>query len=224
MTSHSSILVTVAEGQDSMKAGMSMEEDAYYSTLANRENISVTADISHQLSPLSPCTDAAIDGFSTRTEHIEHRPSDAVAVEQSVVSHAHAPSSDVQVPSSRTLGLTIGMLLPLNSAVALSDHTFFSLESHSQMSAPAASGPCRSRDPSAAVEGEESAKVKLCKERGKEEPHDDYTLSESSDAPMRLLSFQPNVDVAIAGLSRSSLDAEHAGEYSPSLQGQHDIV
>ena len=80
------------------------------------------------------------------------------------------------------------------------------------MSAPAANGPSRSRDPSAAVEGEESAKAELCKERGKEERHDDYTLSESSDAPMRLLPLQPNVDVAIAGLSRSSLDAEHVGE------------
>ena len=129
MTSHSSILVTVAEGQGSMKAGVSMEEDAYYSTLANRENISVTADIPHQLSPLSPCADGAIGDFSTRTEHIEHRPSDAVVVEQSVVSHT--PSSDVQVPSSRTLGLPIGMLLPLSSAAALSDHTFLSLEPHS---------------------------------------------------------------------------------------------
>ena len=36
---------------------------------------------------------------------------------------------------------------------------------------------------------------------------------------------QPIVDVAIAGLSRSSLDAEHTGEHSPHPpQGQYDIV
>ena len=162
-----------------MKAGMSMEEDAYLPTLANRENIPATADIPHQVSPLSPSTDAAIDGISTHTEHTEHRPPVAIVLEHSAVSHA--PSSDVQVPSSRTLGLPIGMLLPLNSAAALSDHTFFSLEPHFQMSAPAASDPSRSRDPSAAVEGEESAKAALYQEKGKCEPHDVITVI--SDVP-----------------------------------------
>ena len=57
---------------------------------------------------------------------------------------------------SPTLGLPIGMLLPLNLAIALSEHTFLLPEYHSQMPAPAASGPPRSWDPSAAVEEESS--------------------------------------------------------------------
>ena len=123
-----------------------------------REEITATTDIP-QLSTLPRVTDVAIDDpshFSQSTEHIEQRPPDAIVVEHSAV--GHIPSSDVQIPTSPTLG-PIGMPFPLNSAVALSEHASFSLDSHSQMLAPAASGPSRSCDPSAAVEGEESAKT-----------------------------------------------------------------
>ena len=221
LTSHSSILATVAEGEGSAKAGMSMEEV--------REEITTTADIPPppQLSTLSRVT-VAIDDPSKRslsTEHIGQRPPDAVVEEHSTVSHA--PSSDVEVPSSPTPVLAsllpIGMLLPFNSAVALSEHTFLSPEPHTQMPVPAASGPSRPWDPSAAVEGDESAKAALCQERGKDEPHDDITVT--LDAPTRLLPPQPIVDAAITGVSQthsqSSLDT---GKYPPLAHGQYDIV
>ena len=99
--SHSSTLAT----------DMRTEEDASHSTLRVREEITATADIPSQLSLLSPVTGIAIDGFSTRslgTEHIERRPPDAVVVDRSAV--RHTPLSDVEVPSSPTLGLPIGML------------------------------------------------------------------------------------------------------------------
>ena len=68
---------------------------------------------------------------SSGTEHIEQRPPDAMVTEYSAADHAR--SSDVQALSSPTLGLPIRMLLPLNSAVALSESTAFSLDSHSQI-------------------------------------------------------------------------------------------
>ena len=79
LTSHSSILATVAEGEGSAKAGMSMEEV--------REEITTTADIPPppQLSTLSRVT-VAIDDPSKRslsTEHIGQRPPDAVVEEHS---------------------------------------------------------------------------------------------------------------------------------------------
>ena len=220
LTSHSSILATVAEGEGSAKAGMSMEEV--------REEITTTADIPPppQLSTLSRVTDVAIDDPSKRslgTEHIGQRPPDAVVEEHSTVSHA--PSSDVEVPSSPTPVLAsllpIGMLLPFNSAVALSEHTFLSPEPHTQMPAPAASGPSRSWNPSA-VEGEDRAKATLCQGKGKGEPYNDNTLT--SDVPMRQLSLQRTINVANAGLTRSSLDAEHTGEHHSRPRGGYDIV
>ena len=98
-----------------LAAGMSMEKDASYSTLGVREEITATAAIPPQLSPLSPLTDVAIDESSTHplgTRYIEHRPPDAIVVGHSTVSHT--PSNDEEVPSSPTPGLSIGMLLPLN--------------------------------------------------------------------------------------------------------------
>ena len=221
LTSHSSILATASEGEGNTKAGMSLEEV--------REEITATADIPPppQSSTLSRGTDVAIDDPSTcsfGTEHIEQRPPDAIVGEHSAVSHA--PSSDVKVPSSPTPVLrnflSIGMLLPLNSAVALSEHALLSPEPHSLILAPAASGPSRPRDPSAAVEGEESAKAALCQEREKDEPHDDITVT--SDVPTRLLPLQRTINVANAGLSRSSLDAEHTSEHSSHPRGEYDIV
>ena len=220
MTSHSSILATASEGEGNAKAGMSIEDVP--------EKITATADMPPlpQLSTLSRVTGVAIDDPSKRslgTEHIEQRPPDAIVGEHSAVSHA--PSSDVEVPSSPTpvLGnfLPIGTLLPLNSAVVLSEHTFLSLEPHSQMPAPAASGPSRSWNPSA-VEGEDRAKATLCQGKGKGEPYNDNTLT--SDVPTRQLSLQRTINVANAGLIRSSLDAEHTGEHPSRPRGGYDIV
>ena len=90
------------------------------------------------------------------------------------------------------------------------------------MPAPAASGPSRPWDPSAAVEGEESAKTGLCQGKGKDEPDDDNTLT--SDVSMRLLPPQRIINVANAGLTRSSLDAEHTGEHPSRPRGEYDIV
>ena len=200
------------------------------STAKVRGGIAGTADIPPlpQLSTLSRVTDVAIDDPSKRslgTEHIEQCPRVAFVGEQPAVSHA--PSSDVEVPLAPTpvLGnfLPIGMLLPLNSAVALSEPTFLSPEPHSQMPAHTASGPSRPRDPCAAVVGEDSAKAVLCQERGKGEPHDGITVM--LDVPTRLLPPQPIVDAGITGISRthsqSSLDT---GKYPPLAHGQYDIV
>ena len=90
------------------------------------------------------------------------------------------------------------------------------------MPAPAASGPSRPWDPSASVEGEESAKIGLYQGEGKDEPYDDNTLT--SDVPMRLQPLQRIINVANAGLTRSSLDAEHTGEHPSRPQGEYDIV
>ena len=219
---HSSIL---AEGEGSMNAGMSMEEHASdsESPLVIRKDIPATADIPPQLSSLSRVTDVANDDPSKPclgTEHMEQRPPDANAGEHSTVGRTH--SSDVQVSSSPTLVLPIGMPFPLNSAVALSEQASFSLDSHSQMLAPAASGPSRSWDPSTAGEGEEGAKAGLRQGKGKDEPHDDNMLA--SDVPMRLLPLQPTINVANAGLSQSSLDAELTSEHSLRPRGEYDIV
>ena len=105
---------------------MSIEEDTSYSTFGVRKEIMATTDIPPQLSPLSPVTDVAIDDLSTRslgTEHIDHRPPDVNVVEHSAFSHT--PSSDVEVSSSPTLGLPIGMLLPLNSTPPYPNTLFF---------------------------------------------------------------------------------------------------
>ena len=193
------------------------------------EEITATADMPplSQLSTLSRVTGVAIDDpskHSLGTEHIEQRTPDASVGEHSAVSHA--PSSDVEVPSSTTpvLGnfLPIGTLLLLNSAVVLSEPTILSPGLHSQMPAPTASGPSRPWDPSASVEGEESAKTGLYQGVGKDELYDDNTLT--SDVPMRQLSLQRTINVANAGLSRSSLDVEHTGEHPSRPRGEYDIV
>ena len=176
LTAHSSILVTAAEGEDNTKTGVGTEEGASHSTFGVREETTASADSPPQLSSAPPVVGVVIDDSSPRslgTEHIEHRPPDTIVLEHSAVSYT--PSSDVEVLPSPTLGLPIGMLLPLNLAIALSEHTFLLPESHSQMPAPAASGTSRSRDPSAVVEGGENALS--------EEGHD---ITFTSDAPMQL--------------------------------------
>ena len=190
-----------------------------------REEITATADIppTPQLSTLSRVIDVTIDDPPKRspgTEHIEQRPPDAMVTEYSAADHAR--SSDVQALSSPTLGLPIRMLLPLNSAVALSESTAFSLDSHSQMPPSTASGPSRSWDPGAAVEGEEDVNTGLCQGKGKDEPYNDNTLM--SDVPMRQLPLQRTIDVANAGLTRSSLDAELMDEHASRPRGEYDIV
>ena len=141
-----------------------MEEDASDSSLAIREDIT---GIPPQLPSPPSATEMAIGGPLTRslgTEYIEHHPPDVILVEHTVV--GHTPSSDVEVPTPRSPTQTvlndflpISMLLPLDSVITLSEHAFFSPGSHSQVLAPAATGLSRSLDASAAVEGEERAKI-----------------------------------------------------------------
>ena len=175
--SHSSSLSPAAEGEGSTTSGLSMGEDASYSPSAIREDNTATEGLPPRLPSPSLVVDEVIEGPSTRslsTEHIEHRPPDANLIVHTTVGHiplrdVEAPSSPPPIPDLDDFP-PIGMLPPLDSSVVLSEHTSFSLESISHMLAPAARGPSRSRDPSAAVEGEESA---LGQERGKDEPHDD---------------------------------------------------
>ena len=104
---------------------MGTEEGASHSTFGVREEITASADSPPQLSSAPPVVGVVIDDSSPRSlgaEHIEHRPPDSIVLERSAVSHT--PSCDVEVSSSPTLGLPIGMLLPLNLAIALSDNTF----------------------------------------------------------------------------------------------------
>ena len=133
LTSHSSILATAAEGEGSTKAGM-ITEDV-------REDIMPTADIPPlpQLSTLSRVTDVAIDDPPKRspgTEHIEQGPPDVIVGEYSTVSHA--PSSDVEVPSSPTPVIRIyppiGMLSPLTLPSPYLSTPFFARTSFSDAS------------------------------------------------------------------------------------------
>ena len=220
--SHSYSPASAAEGEGSTTAGSSMGEDVSSSPSAIREDNTATAGLPPRLPSPSLVVDEVIEGPSTRslsTEHIEHRPPHVNLVERTTV--GHTPSRDVEAPSSPppvpALNdfAPIDMLLPLDSSVVLSEHASFSLESISQMLAPAARGPSRSRDPSAAVEGEESA---LGQERGKDEPHDD-------EIPTRLLPPQAMVDAVNAGLSRTSSQSSFdTGKYSSLPHNQHDIV
>ena len=82
----SSILASAAEGEGITKAGLSMEEDASYSPLAVREDITATADIPPQLPSPSPVADLVIDDPSG-TEHTEHRPIDPAHSQYDIVSH-----------------------------------------------------------------------------------------------------------------------------------------
>ena len=143
-----------------------MEEEASFSALGIREETTPTLDTPQVPSP-SPATDVVTDGPPMRslgTENIAQRTPDSIVVELTAV--GHTPSSDVDIPSSPSATpvlndcLPIGMLLPLGSSVVLPKPASFSLEFHSQLLAPAASGPSRSWDPN--VEGEESTKATLC--------------------------------------------------------------
>ena len=165
-----------------------MEEDASDPPLAIRKGVTATPDILPRLPSPPPGSEIAIDGLSTRslcTEHIEYCPPDSIVVEHTSV--GQTLSSDVEVPTSRSRTpvlndfLPVGTLLPLDPAVTLSEYISFSLESHSQMLAPAASGPARSWDPSATVDGNERAKIVVCQENGKGELHD--VVMVTSDIP-----------------------------------------
>ena len=220
--SHSSSLAPAPEGEGSTTAGLSMGEDVYYSPSAIREDNTATAGLPPRLPSPSLVVGEDIEGPSTHslsTEHIEHRPPDAILVEHTAI--GHTPSRDVEAPSSPPPipALNdfppIGMLLPLDSSVVLSEHTSFSLESISHMLAPTARGPSRSRDPSAVVEGEESA---LGQERGR-------TNLTTMTIPTRLLPPQPIVDAVNADRSRTSSQSSlNTGKNPSLLHGQHDIV
>ena len=113
-------------------AGLSMEEEASYFPPAIREDITPAAGLPPQLPSPSPVVDAVDEVPSTRslsTEHIEHRPPDAKLVDHTAV--GHTPSRDVEVPSSPPpvpvliYSPAIGMLLLLDSSVALSERASF---------------------------------------------------------------------------------------------------
>ena len=104
-----------------------MEEEASYSALGIREESTPTLNTSPP-----PATDVATGGPSTRSpgaEHIEHRRTEAIAAEHTVV--GHTPLSDVEALSStsRTPVLDdftpIGMPLPLDSSISLSERASF---------------------------------------------------------------------------------------------------
>ena len=104
-----------------------MEEEASYSALGIREESTPTLNTSPP-----PVTDVATGGPSARspgTEHIEHRRTEAIAAEHTVV--GHTPWSDVEILSSTSRilvldnFLSIGMPLPLDSPTALSERPSF---------------------------------------------------------------------------------------------------
>ena len=92
------------------------------------------------------------------------------------------------------------------------------------MLAPTTSSPCRPWEPGSAVCREDSATpAALLQDKGKDILHGDVIMV-TPDAPSQSPPPQVIVDVAIAGLSHSSL-AEHTGEYPPRPpRDQHDIV
>ena len=184
--SHPSIIALGTGSEGNTKTGFSMKEEASYSTLGNREEATPNLDTPHLPLPSLVTNVATDDGpptCSLGTENIEHRPPDAIVVEHTAV--GHTPSSDIEtlsLPSATPVldnFLPIGMPLALGSSVVLSEPAVFSLESHSQLLAPAASGLSRSRDLN--VVGEESAKAALCQVTGKASPHDDVMVT--SDVP-----------------------------------------
>ena len=129
---HSSSPATAAGGERRTMAGLSMEEEASYFPPAIREDITPAAGLPPQLPSPSPVVDAVDEVPSTRslsTEHIEHRPPDAKLVDHTAV--GHTPSRDVEVPSSPPpvpvliYSPAIGMLLLLDSSVALSERASF---------------------------------------------------------------------------------------------------
>ena len=111
-------------------AGLSMEEDASCSPSGICEDIKATADIPLQQPSPRPVSDTVTDGPSMLSLGTEHNPPDAIAVEHTAI--CHTCSSDVEAPSSPSPSipvlndfLPIGMLLPLNSVVSLSEHASF---------------------------------------------------------------------------------------------------
>ena len=95
-----------------MKAGMSMEKDASYSALANRETILATADISPHLLSLPPDADRDVvtAGLLMRPLRTEH---DTFVVEHAAVDRTS--STDVKVPSSSSPTLVLNDILPIGA-------------------------------------------------------------------------------------------------------------
>ena len=104
-----------------------MEEEASYTTRGIREETTPTLNASPP-----PVTDVATGGPSTRspgTEHIEHRRTQVIAVEHTVVDHT--PLSDVEALSSTSHTpvlddfTPIGMPLPFDLSISLSERASF---------------------------------------------------------------------------------------------------
>jgi hypothetical protein len=86
---------------------------------------------------------------------------------------------------------------------------------------PATSGPCRPWESGSTADGEDSATASaLFRERGNDILHDDDVTMVPPDSPSQAPAPQTIVDIAIAGLSRSSLSADYIGEYPRRPRGQ----
>ncbi|KAH9071388.1 hypothetical protein EDB83DRAFT_2363184 [Lactarius deliciosus] len=102
------------------------------------------------------------------------------------------------------------------------------IESHSSIPAPATPGTSRqwlssAPDLGVAAEGDGSAEVTLHKETNPPSVIRENTMS-TPELPSQSPSPQSANEVAIAGPSRRSLDAEHTGDLPHPSHGQYDIV
>ena len=98
-----------------------MEEEASYSTLGIREENTPTLN-----TPPLPVTDVATGGPSTRslgTEHIEHCPTETIAVEHAVV--GHTPLSDVEVLSSNSRTPVLDDFIPIGMPLHLTYRSLY---------------------------------------------------------------------------------------------------
>ncbi|KAH9035096.1 hypothetical protein EDB83DRAFT_2405543 [Lactarius deliciosus] len=135
-------------------------------------------------------------------------PPGAVAIPRAA--HRRTPSADPDIPSSPTPAPVLGPT-----------------ESHLSMPTPATSfvSPPRltsAPDLGAATEDEGNPKAALHDEKGAlEQPP---AIQENSMAPRDLPPLSSVADVAIAGPSWHSLDAEHTGDHPPYPSNAYDIV
>ncbi len=174
--------------------------------------------------------------FSTPELSASSRPSASTSPPSAVTvqhtAHRRTPSDIPNIPSSPSTAVFDNMLptgppLSPDSPVTRSDHESSSPGSHSSILASAAPGPSPPRlisalDLGAAAEGEGSTHVGSRKETDALDPS---AIRKNIIAAPDLSPQSPSppsvTGVAIAGPSRSSLDAEHTGDHPPHpLHGQ----
>ncbi|KAI9461973.1 hypothetical protein BJY52DRAFT_1222175 [Lactarius psammicola] len=169
------------------------------------------------------------------TSRASTSPPSAITVQHTT--HRRTSSDIPNIPSSPPTAVLdnvppTGLPLSSDSPVTGSDHASSSPESHSSMLAPVAPGPSPPRlisalDLGVATEGEGShAHAGLRKDN---DPLDPSAIRKNIMTAPDLSRQEPSppsvTGVAIAGPSRSSLDAEHMGDHPPHpLQGRYDIT